>query len=194
MIRFLLAGLLVLLPAVACAHVGVGATHGFDHGFAHPFSGADHLLAMVAVGVLAAHLGGRALWLVPLTFVSVTAAAGVAGMAGVALPAVEIGIALSLVVLGLMIALRLDTPVAAAMVLVGFFAIFHGYAHGAEMGDASGLAYGLGFVTATAFLHALGIGLGLSISRLGERHATRMAQVGGGAMALFGIVILAKVI
>jgi urease accessory protein len=115
-------------------------------------------------------------------------------MAGVALPGVEIGIALSVVVLGLMIALRQDMPVAAAMTLVGFFAVFHSYAHGAETGDASGPACGLGFVMATVLLHAVGIGPGLSIGLLGEGHANRLAQVGGGATAIFGGVILAKMI
>src|SRR5689334_1037308 len=142
--RLPIAALLVLIPSIAYAHVGVGDTSGFVHGFSHPLGGIDHILAMVAVGAFAAHLGGRALWLVPLTFVSVMALAGLAGMAGVGLPYVEIGIAMSVVVLGLVIALRLSLPTVAAMALVGFFAIFHGHAHGAEMPDsASGLAYGV---------------------------------------------------
>ena len=114
---------LALIPAVASAHVGIGDTHGFVHGFSHPISGLDHILTMVAVGLFAAHLGGRALWLVPLTFVSVMAMAGVAGMAGVGLPFVEIGIGMSVVVLGLAIAFQLNPPTLVAMGLVGFFAI-----------------------------------------------------------------------
>ena len=155
----LAAALLMLAATAAQAHTGVGGTAGFAHGFAHPLGGIDHVLVMVAVGLFAAQLGGRALWLVPLSFVSVMMAGGALGMAGVAMPFVEIGIGLSVVVLGLAVAFGLHLPTAAAMALVGLFAIFHGHAHGAEMPEsASGLAYGAGFVLATALLHALGIG------------------------------------
>ena len=129
-LNWLIAIPLALVPAVASAHVGVGDTNGFVHGFSHPLSGLDHILAMVAVGLFAVRLGGRALWLVPLTFVSVVAVAGVLGMAGVGLPYVEIGIGISLIVLGTAIALQLNIPTLAAMGLVGFFAIFHGHATG----------------------------------------------------------------
>jgi urease accessory protein len=186
---------LALIPTLASAHVGVGDTHGFVHGFSHPLSGLDHILAMVAVGLFAAHLGGRALWLVPLTFVSVMAMAGVAGMAGVGLPIVEIGIGMSVVVLGLAIAFQLNPPTLVAMGLVGFFAIFHGHAHVAEMPEsASGLAYGLGFVCATALLHSIGIGLGLTIGYAGQLYSRRIVQIGGGAMAIAGIAILSGVL
>ena len=182
---------LTLVPAVASAHVGVGDTHGFVHGFSHPMSGLDHNLAMVAVGLFAAHLGGRALWLVPLTFVSVMAFAGVLGLAGVWLPFVEVGIAMSVVVFGLAIAFQLNVPTLAAMGLVGFFAIFHGYAHAVEMPEsASGLAYGVGFVFATGLLHAVGIGVALTISYAGQKYSHRIVQVGGGAMAVAGVAIV----
>jgi urease accessory protein len=186
----LFAAALALLPVAASAHPGLaGHTHGFAYGFAHPFSGIDHVLAMVAVGLFAAHLGGRARWLVPLSFVSVMALAGVAGTAGVALPFTEIGIALSVVVLGLAVAFQVNVPTIVAMAAVGFFAIFHGYAHGAEMPDtASGLFYGLGFVSATALLHAAGVGLGLAISRIAA--GQRIAQIGGAAISLAGIALL----
>jgi len=182
---------IVFFPAAAWAHPGIaGHTHGFAYGFAHPFSGIDHILAMVAVGLFAAHLGGRALWLVPLSFVSVMALAGVAGMGGIVLPFVEIGIALSIVVLGLAIAVQLNVPTLAAMALVSFFAIFHGYAHGAEMpASMSGLFYGIGFVCATALLHAMGVGLGIAIGRMGEAHSRRIVQIGGAATALAGVAI-----
>ncbi len=151
-----------LLPTAAWAHVGHGSTVGFVHGFVHPVTGIDHVLAMVAVGLFAANLGGRALWAVPLSFVSVMAVGGALGVAGIAIPFVEAGIAISVIVLGLAVALRWQWPVAAAMALVGVFAIFHGHAHGAEMPvDASGLEYGLGFMLATALLHVVGIGLGI---------------------------------
>src|SRR6516225_8204887 len=113
-----------MAPLSASAHVGVGDTHGFLHGFSHPLGGIDHVLAMVAVGIFAAHLGGKALWLVPLSFVSTMAIAGLLGMASVWLPFVEIGIGMSVVVLGLVIAFQLNLPILAAMGLVGFFAIF----------------------------------------------------------------------
>src|SRR5262245_34569228 len=166
--RTLLATALVLVPSLALAHPGLpGHTHDVATGFLHPLGGLDHVLAMVAVGLLAAQLGGRALWLVPASFVAAMAAAGLAGMAGVGLPLTEIGIAASVAVLGGAIALRLALPLAAAIALVGFFAMFHGYAHGLEMpGTASGLLYGLGFVAATALLHGLGIGIGLALGRL----------------------------
>jgi len=184
-----------MFPVAALAHVGVGDANGIVHGFSHPLSGIDHILTMVAVGVFAAHLGGRALWLVPLTFVTVMAIAGLVGMAGIGLPFVEIGIGLSVVVLGLVVAFQLNPPTVAAMALVGFFAIFHGHAHGAEMPEtASGLAYGVGFVSATALLHAIGIGLGLAIGRIGKNYSQWVVQAGGGAMALAGVAILVGVI
>jgi urease accessory protein len=180
------------LPTIASAHPGHEATPGFIHGFLHPLGGLDHILAMVAVGLFAARLGGRALWLVPASFVVTMAAAGVAGMAGLALPYVEAGIALSLVVLGAAIAFEITMPVAAAMGLVALFAVFHGHAHGAEMPETmSGLAYGAGFLAATAALHALGIGLGLLIGRSGEMVGRRALQVGGSAAALAGAALLA---
>ena len=180
------------LASPAFAHTGVGATHGFDHGFWHPLTGADHVLAMVAVGLFAANLGGRALWLVPATFVSVMAAAGAIGMSGLEIPFVETGIALSVLVLGLVLMTRLAPPVGVAMGLVGFFAIFHGHAHGAEMpADASGLSYGLGFLMATALLHAAGVGLGVAVAKAGNAVSAPLARIGGGAMALAGVGLLA---
>ncbi len=152
----------------------------------------DHILAMVAVGLFAARLGGRALWLVPASFVTAMALAGAVGMTGFALPHVEAGIALSILVLGAAIAFETTMPVAAAMALVAFFAVFHGYAHGAEMPETmSGLAYGGGFLAATAALHAAGIGLGLLIGRGSELVSRRILQIGGGAAALTGAALLA---
>jgi urease accessory protein len=120
------------------------------------------------------------------------AVGGALGMAGIGLPLVETAIALSVVVLGLAIAVRLHLPTVAAMALVGTFALFHGHAHGAEMpGTASVLAYGVGFLLATAFLHAAGIGLGLAIGKAGEAFGSRAAQAAGSAMAVAGLAILA---
>ena len=190
--RALLATALALVPSLALAHPGLpGHTHGFADGVLHPLTGLDHVLAMVAVGLLAAQLGGRALWAVPASFVAVMAAAGIAGMNGIALPLTEVGIALSLVVLGGAIALRLAMPVAAAMALVGFFAIFHGHAHGVETPDtASGLAYGLGFLAATALLHAVGVGLGFALGRVEAPRGRALVRLAGGAATLVGAVLL----
>jgi urease accessory protein len=154
---------LALAPAAAFAHPGhEGAS--LISGFTHPLGGVDHIIAMVAVGLLAARLGGRALWLVPASFVATMAVAGLAASAGLGLPYVETGIAVSVLVLGAIVALGVAMPLAVAMGLVAFFAVFHGYAHGIEMPETvSGLAYGTGFVTATALLHGIGIGLGLTI-------------------------------
>ena len=188
--RAFLLTIFLLLPATAFAHTGVGDTAGVAHGFMHPLSGADHVLAMVAVGVLAARWGGHALWLLPASFLAAMAAGGALGMAGVSVPFVEIGIGTSVVVLGVLIAVNARLPLVLACLLVGAFAVAHGFAHGSEMpATGSGLAYGLGFVVATAALHAAGIGVGLAVGRLGALHR-RVAQVAGAAMSLAGVAIL----
>lgn len=184
-----------LFPSAAFAHTGLGATHGFLHGFMHPVSGADHVLAMVAVGLFAVTLGGRALVAVPAAFVAMMAAGGALGIAGVAVPFVEAGIGLSIVAIGAAAAFGQKLPVAAAMALVGVFAIFHGHAHGAEMpANAGGLAYALGFMVATAALHGLGIAFGLAASRLGGSRGAGISRLGGGAMALAGVAVLGGLI
>lgn len=187
--------LALLVPAVAFAHTGQGATAGFAHGFAHPIFGIDHVLAMIAVGLFAGQLGGRALWLVPAAFVGVMALGGALGVAGVTIPAVEFGIALSVVVLGAAVAFRLKVPVVLAMLLVGVFAVFHGHAHGTEMPEtAAGVAYGVGFMLATALLHGAGIGLGYIAAKLADAKGALVVRGVGGAMSVFGLVILAGAI
>jgi urease accessory protein len=182
------------LTGAAVAHTGHSDASGFADGFLHPVGGLDHVLAMVAVGLYAAMLGGRALWLVPAAFLGAMALGGAAGVAGVALRYAEIGIALSVVVLGLGVALRVSLPTIAAVALVGLFAVFHGYAHGAEMPqEVSGYAYAAGFMLATALLHCAGIALGLLVGRFRELGGWRIAQAAGGAMALVGVVLLAGV-
>ncbi len=190
--RAVLATALVLVPTLAFAHPGLpGHTHDFASGMLHPLSGIDHILAMVAVGLFAAQLGGRALWAVPASFVAVMAAAGVAGMSGIALPLTETGIALSIVALGSVIALRAAMPLAAAMAMVGFFAIFHGYAHGVEApANASGLLFGAGFVAATALLHGLGVGLGLAVGRIQGAYGRNLVRVAGSVSAVIGVAML----
>ena len=177
------------MPSIASAHPGFGEIHDLAHGFAHPFTGLDHVIAMLAVGVFAAQLGGRALWLVPGTFVAVMAAAGMAGMLGITIPYVETGIAMSVLALGAAIAFAIRVPVAVAMALVGFFAIFHGHAHGTEMpASASGVLFGFGFVLATAALHAIGIGFGILIGRAAG--GRQLAQLAGGAAVVVGAALL----
>jgi urease accessory protein len=189
---WLAAALLTATATVAHAHTGIGSTAGFAHGFSHPLGGIDHVLVMVAVGLFAAQLGGRALWLIPLSFVSVVAFGGACGMAGIGLPFVEIGIGLSVIILGLAVAFGFRIPTAAAMALVGLFAIFHGHAHGTEMPEsASGLVYGIGFVLATALLHALGTGIGVIFDRTDAAIGRRALQITGGAMAMAGVAIFA---
>src|SRR5579864_2170137 len=190
-LRLATAAPLVLAPAIASAHTGLGDAADLVHGFLHPLGGIDHILAMVAVGLLAARMGGRALWLVPASFVLTMAVAGLVGMTGVSVTGAEGGIALSVLVLGAMIAFGMRLPVAAAMGLVGFFALFHGYAHGSEMpATASGLAFGAGFVAATALLHGFGIALGLAIGQAGEPFARPALRFGGALTMLAGAVLL----
>jgi len=189
-----LAAALTLAPVAAFAHTGVGDAQGFMHGFMHPIGGLDHVLAMVAVGLFAAMLGGRALWLVPASFVAMMGVGGLIGINGIELPYVELGIAASVIVIGAAVALRLNTPTAVAMALVGFFAIFHGHAHGAEMpADASGLNYAIGFMLATTILHVVGIGLAITTGKLAAR-SDLLVRAGGGAMALAGVGILTGMI
>ncbi len=173
----------------ALAHSGHGDTSGFVAGFLHPVGGLDHVLAMVAVGLFAAHLGGRALWAVPAAFVALMAVGGALGMNGANVPYVETGIALSVVVFGLTLASGAALPVGLAVGLVGFFSIFHGHAHGAEMPpNTSGAAYAAGFLIATALLHGAGIALGMGAARLASQRAVR---IGGAAMAAAGVGLLA---
>lgn len=184
-----------LLPAVAMAHTGVGEAGGFAHGFTHPLFGLDHVLAMVLVGLLAWQMGSLARWLVPASFVLVMAVGGAMGAFGVDVPFIETGIALSVIVLGAVIAAGLKVPMAVAMGLVAFFSIFHGHAHGAEMPETvDGLGYGVGFMLATALLHAAGLGLGVAISRIGATSAPLITRSAGGVVAVAGLGILAGVL
>jgi len=191
--RALLPLLFIALPTAAFAHPGhAGDAAGLLSGFMHPVGGIDHILAMVAVGVFAFVLGGRALLLVPLAFVGMMALGFGLGVTGTDVPFVEFGIALSSIVIGAAAAWGKPMPVAAAMSLVGVFAIFHGHAHGAEMpANAAGLEYALGFMLATALLHLSGIGAALGVSKLAGRFGKPAAQLAGAAFALGGVGVLA---
>ena len=184
-----------LWPCAAFAHQHGGEAVGLISGLKHPVSGLDHVLAMVAVGILAARLGGRALWLVPLSFVTTMIGGGAAGASGTGLPFVELGISGSILVLGFVIALGRQIPTPVAMALAGFFAIFHGHAHGTEMPvDAAGFAYGAGFALATALLHAAGLALGIGADRLAGAWSAKASRIAGGAVAAAGAGIMAGVI
>jgi urease accessory protein len=186
--RLAAAAALLAFAAPAAAHTGSTPVVGFVSGFLHPLGGLDHVLAMVAVGVLAAMIGGRALWLVPASFLGAMA---VGSVLGVSLPFVELGIVASVVVLGAVVALAPRMPVAVAMALAAAFAVFHGHAHGTEMpAAASALPYGLGFLFGTALLHAAGLGLGLVVERLSRDAGRAALRVGGGAVAALGLALL----
>jgi urease accessory protein len=175
------------LAFAGAAQAHPGHAEGAFAGLAHPFMGLDHLLAMVAVGVWATQLGGRAKWLVPSCFVAVMAAGGALGMSGLALPMVEGGIAASVLLLGLLIAFSVRLPVYASAGLVGVFAVFHGYAHGTEIPAlASPWLYGAGFLIATALLHGLGLGVGAGLKKQGWT-----VRIAGAAVAACGAWMVA---
>ncbi|HET6349501.1 MAG TPA: HupE/UreJ family protein [Candidatus Krumholzibacteria bacterium] len=156
--------LLALLawPMAAGAHQETGSATGFLSGLHHPVSGWDHILAMVAVGLWGAQLGAPAVWALPVAFPMVMALGGALGLMGIALPGVEIGIAFSAMVLGTMVLGKVRPPLWVAGAIVGFFAIFHGHAHGTELPpNASAIMYSIGFVVGTGLLHAVGITIGL---------------------------------
>lgn len=188
-----LAGLISLAAAIpASAHVGVGSVDTLSRGFLHPLNGIDHILAMVAVGLYAANLGGRALWLVPSAFVGTMILGGLLGYYGWPLPMVETGIGLSVVAMSMAIALGVRLPTVAAMALVGIFALFHGHAHGNE-GAGLGIAflpYAAGFVAATGLLHVSGIALGTGFDRLGVTLSKVLNKVAGGIGLIAGISLL----
>ena len=173
-----------LSAGTAAAHPIRGGALGFAAGVEHPLSGADHVIAMLAVGLWGAQLGAPAVWLLPVTFPLIMAFGGFLGLAGVHLPGSEIAIALSGLTLGAMVALEARPPLWAAALLVGAFGLFHGYAHGVELPPGRDAAfYSLGFVVATGLLHAAGVGLGLAGRWRWGRAALRLA---GAAIMLGG--------
>ena len=182
----LLAVVAALAATGAAAHEAGDAGGGFVTGFLHPILGWDHVAAMVAVGLWGAFLGAPAIWVLPVAFPLVMAVGGAMALAGVPFPAVELGIAVSALAIGLMVALAQKPPLWVAGLVVAFFALFHGHAHGAEMpAAASPTAYAVGFVIGTGLLHLAGIGLGL----LAGSQAGRMAVRGlGGVIAAAGLV------
>lgn len=181
---------LMMAPAAALAHSGEGdLAGGFVSGFVHPILGLDHVIAMVAVGMWGAQLGAPAIWVLPVTFPVVMAFGGALGVLGIPVPGTEIGIALSAVALGLMVAFSARPPLWAATILVGAFAIFHGYAHGTELPEsANSITYSIGFVIATGGLHGLGILFG-TVNRW--KLGSKLLRLGGSLIAFAGIYFLA---
>ena len=144
------------------SHIGSGGAGGFLTGMQHPVSGFDHVLAMVAVGLWGAQLGAPGLWLLPVAFPMMMAFGGMFGLIGLPLPGVEVGIAVSAIVLGILVSLEARPALGICLAIVAFFAIFHGHAHGTELPPGqSGLVYSMGFVIATGCLHGVGILIGL---------------------------------
>lgn len=190
-VRGALAGLpLLLLAATAEAHSGHGAASGVSAGFGHPFGGMDHLLAMIAVGILGVQLGGRALWGLPATFIAMMVVGGTLGFGGVALPLVEPGIVGSVIVLGMVIAVGRRLPVFAVVPLVGIFAVFHGYAHVAEMPiGATAVQFGVGFALATGLLHTAGAGFGIVSEKLGNQFASSAVRAAGAVIGIAGVAL-----
>ena len=181
---------MLLWAQVAFAHPQAGEAKGFLTGFKHPISGLDHVLAMVAVGLWGAQLGSPAVWLLPVAFPMVMALGGMLGLMGVPLPGVEYGIAASAILLGVAVMFEVRPPLALAAMLVAFFAIFHGHAHGTELPPGeSGLLYSIGFVIATGCLHGVGIGIGVVHRWMWGQ---RMLRVAGAMVAVGGVFFLCK--
>ena len=184
--------LLMLVSSSAMAHIEEGIVGGFVSGFLHPIYGWDHVVAMVAVGLWGSILGNPAIWLLPVVFPLVMAFGGALGVLGVPVPFIEVGIAGSALVLGLMVALAVRPPLWLAAVLVGVFAIFHGHAHGTELPSASNpLSYAIGFVLATGLLHLAGIAFALVDKWPWGSAAVRGA---GALIALVGVLFLVGVL
>lgn len=179
----LILGAMLLAPTAALAHTGHGETASFFAGLQHPVSGLDHVTVMLAVGLLAALKGGRALWLWPLTFIAVMVAGGALGMAQVQLPLVEPAILASVVVLGVLVALAVNLPIWLGALVIGVSALFHGHAHGLEAASHGGLGYMTGFVVTTAALHLAGIGLVVTLRSASLQPLVRLA---GAACVLIG--------
>ncbi|RWL20804.1 MAG: HupE/UreJ family protein [Mesorhizobium sp.] len=184
----ILSALAALTPSLAFAHSGGARIHGFFAGLEHPLFGMDHLLAMIAVGIIGARAGWRSIVLVPLFFVSAMVAGALLGLTGIALPSLETGIALSLVVFGAIVALARPLPLAAAAALTALFGLFHGNAHGLEIPEgAGGIAYAAGFLLGTSMLHAIGV---LSVFKLARWPMT--VRTAGLATSLVGMAMAAQ--
>lgn len=181
----------LLATATANAHTGMANASGLLAGLSHPYSGLDHVLAMLAVGCFAARQGGRAIWFIPSLFIGAMLIGGLAGAAGLAISFVEFAIASSLVIIGLILIFGKTVPATAVIAVVAGSAIFHGYAHGAEMPtDASRYIYSIGFIIATSTLLCIGVGVERAIDQLKAVWSCRLATLGGGLMVLAGVATI----
>jgi urease accessory protein len=185
------AAMFAAAAAPAFAHLDPAEHGSFLAGVSHPLFGMDHVLVMVAVGLWAAQIAtrekhARALWIVPAAFVGTMTVGFLLALSGVALPFVEPAILASVIALGLLVAMAVRLPTTAGAAIVGLFALFHGHAHGGEMGSAGALQFGLGFMISTALLHLAGIALGLGISRF----SPGIARLLGGVTALAGLSLV----
>lgn len=178
---------LAVTAVPAFAHLNPEEHGSFMAGFSHPLFGLDHILVMVAVGLWAAQIGGKALWGVPVAFVTTMAVGFGLALAGIDLPFVEPAILASVVALGLLVAMAVKLDTAASAAIVATFALFHGHAHGGELSSAGAFEFGVGFVVATALLHIAGIGFGLGIARLSG--GAIAARILGAITALTGLVL-----
>lgn len=169
------------------AHPLSGSESGFSNGFFHPLMGLDHILAMLAVGIWAAQMGGKAKWIIPLSFVGLMSIGGMLGMNNINLPFAEIGILVSVIVLGVLILAGVRLPVLVSSVLVGVFALCHGHAHGAELpAAASGVTYAIGFALTTIMLHLSGIGFGAAVNKIANE---KIVKLSGAMIALMGLFL-----
>ncbi|MBN8571729.1 MAG: HupE/UreJ family protein [Ignavibacteria bacterium] len=169
------------------AHPLLGTQSGFSNGFFHPLSGLDHILAMLAVGIWAAQMGGKAKWIIPITFVGLMSVGGVLGMNNINLPFAEIGILVSVVVLGVLILAGVKLPMLVSSVLVGVFALCHGHTHGTELpAAASGVMYAAGFALTTIVLHLSGIGFGTAVNKIANE---KIVKFSGAMIAIAGLFL-----
>lgn len=175
------------LPSIALAHTGIGQATGFTHGFWHPIGGVDHILAMVAVGLWATQSGGRTLWVFPCVFVGIMSLGAALKFTGIPAPLIEEWILISIFILGILIAGAFKISLLYSSLIVGLFAIVHGYAHGAEIPESiSAVSYAVGFALATAMLHLAGIGLGMFMQKINLQTINRFA---GAVIAMSGIYL-----
>jgi urease accessory protein len=169
------------------AHPLLGTQSGFSNGFFHPLSGLDHILAMLAVGIWAAQMGGKAKWIIPITFVGIMSVGGMLGMNNISLPFAEIGILVSVVVLGVLILAGVRLPMLVSSILVGVFALCHGHTHGTELpAAASGVMYAIGFALTTIVLHLSGIGFGTAVTKIANE---KIVKFSGAVIALMGLIL-----